>query len=97
MTDRMMCPTNPFDHQPRTRIVFGIDAVDRVGELASELGARRVLLVTDAGISDAGHAQRAREKLHTVCRAPPRSPCSLVGAKSVARKKPGPRKVLGAR
>ena len=63
MTDRMMCPTNPFDHQPRTRIVFGIDAVDRVGELASELGARRVLLVTDAGISDAGHAQRAREKL----------------------------------
>ena len=63
MTDCMMYPTNSFDHQPHTRIVFGIDAADRTGELASELGARRVLLVTDAGIRDAGHAQRVCEKL----------------------------------
>jgi len=48
-----------FDHQPRTRIVFGVDSLERLGELARELSARRVLLVTDAGIVAAGHAERA--------------------------------------
>jgi alcohol dehydrogenase len=47
-----------FDHQPRTRIVFGINAVERAGDLAREIGARRVLLVTDPGIVAAGHAAR---------------------------------------
>jgi len=48
-----------FDYTPRTRIVFGEDAVERIGELARELGARRALLVTDKGIVAAGHAGRA--------------------------------------
>ena len=45
-----------FDYQPRTRLVFGAGSVDRVGELARDVGARHVLLVTDAGIVAAGHA-----------------------------------------
>src|SRR6266566_1396857 len=53
----------PFDHQPRTRLIFGVNSVDRVGELARELGAKRVLFVTDAGIVAAGHAERAQLSL----------------------------------
>jgi alcohol dehydrogenase len=52
-----------FDYQPRTRIVFGLNSVERVGELARDLGAKRVLLVTDPGIVAAGHAGRVRRKL----------------------------------
>jgi alcohol dehydrogenase len=48
-----------FDLQPRTRLVFGNDSLERVGELARELGGNRVLLVTDKGIVAAGHAARA--------------------------------------
>ena len=55
--------TFAFDHQPRTRLVFGCGTLDRVGELAQELGGRRVLLVTDPGIVRAGHARRATECL----------------------------------
>ncbi|MEQ1861167.1 MAG: iron-containing alcohol dehydrogenase [Chthoniobacteraceae bacterium] len=50
-----------FDWQPRTRLIFGPDSLDRVGEVARELGGRRALLVTDAGIVAAGHASRAAE------------------------------------
>jgi alcohol dehydrogenase class IV len=62
----------PFDHQPRTRIVFGIDAAARAGELARETGMKRVLLVTDPGVVAAGHAERVRQSLdkagvETVC------------------------------
>ena len=52
-----------FDHQPRTRIVFGPNSVDQAGELAGTLGARRVLVVTDAGLVTAGHAQRVERSL----------------------------------
>ena len=52
-----------FDSQPRTRIVFGIGCARRAGELAAELGARRVLLVTDPGIVAAGHAQTVQQSL----------------------------------
>jgi alcohol dehydrogenase len=48
----------PFDYQPRTRIVFGPDKVDTLGELAGELGARRALVISDPGIVAAGHAAR---------------------------------------
>ncbi|HEY2342569.1 MAG TPA: iron-containing alcohol dehydrogenase, partial [Chthoniobacteraceae bacterium] len=48
-----------FDHQPRTRMVYGPDTLERVGELARELGGHRALLVTDRGIVAAGHAGRA--------------------------------------
>jgi alcohol dehydrogenase len=49
-----------FDWQPRTRLVFGPGMLAQVGDLASELGVRRVLLVTDKGIVAAGHLDRAR-------------------------------------
>ncbi|HEX3718562.1 MAG TPA: iron-containing alcohol dehydrogenase [Verrucomicrobiae bacterium] len=52
-----------FDHQPRTRIVFGNGAADRAGELARQINVKKVLLVTDAGILAAGHAERVRESL----------------------------------
>lgn len=52
-----------FDYQPRTRLVFGPKKADRVGELASELGCRRVLVVTDPGIVKAGHSQQIERAL----------------------------------
>lgn len=48
----------PFDFQPRTRIVFGPDKIESLGELAGELGARRAMVVTDPGIVEAGHVER---------------------------------------
>jgi alcohol dehydrogenase len=53
----------PFDHAPRTRIVFGPGSLDQLGELARAMSARRALLVTDRGIVAAGHAERARRAL----------------------------------
>src|SRR5690242_12573412 len=53
----------PFDHQARTRLVFGVNCVERAGELARELGSKKVLLVTDAGIVAAGHAERVSQLL----------------------------------
>jgi alcohol dehydrogenase len=48
-----------FDFQPRTRVIFGADTMERVGEMARELGGRKVLLVTDKGLAAAGHPARA--------------------------------------
>jgi alcohol dehydrogenase len=56
-------PTGLFDFVPRTRLVFGAGSVGRVGELAAELGGKRVLLVTDPGIVKAGHAAQVQESL----------------------------------
>ena len=53
----------PFDHQPRTRLVFGNGALARVGELAREFGGSRVLIVSDPGIVKAGYVARARSFL----------------------------------
>jgi alcohol dehydrogenase len=47
-----------FDFQPRTRIVFGPGKIEALGELASELGARRALVVSDPGVVAAGHTAR---------------------------------------
>ncbi len=47
-----------FDHEPRIRLVFGRGSSMRAGQLARDLGGRRVLLVTDPGIVAAGHAGR---------------------------------------
>jgi alcohol dehydrogenase len=52
-----------FDWQPRTRLVFGPNSVERVGEFARELSRGNVLLVTDPGIVAAGHAARVRKLL----------------------------------
>ena len=32
------CPLPAFDYQPRTRLAFGVDRVQDVGELAREIG-----------------------------------------------------------
>jgi alcohol dehydrogenase len=53
----------PFDHQPTTRVVFGSNAIERVAALGRELRAQRVLVVTDPGIVEAGHAQRVEHIL----------------------------------
>lgn len=58
------CPVfAPFDHQPRTRLVFGPNAAERAGELARHIGVKKVLLVTDAGVVAAGHLERVRRSL----------------------------------
>ncbi len=49
----------PFDHQPRTRLVFGNGTLARVGEFAREYGGTRVLVVSDPGIVKAGYTERA--------------------------------------
>jgi len=56
-------PLQPFDFHSPTRVVFGPGAVHSLGELARELGATRVLLVTDTGLQAAGHPQRAQQSL----------------------------------
>jgi alcohol dehydrogenase len=48
-----------FDSRPRTRVVFGLNTLERLGELASELSARKSLIVTDPHIVAAGHVERA--------------------------------------
>ncbi len=52
-----------FDYQPTTRVLFGAGVVSQVGEVVSSLSAGRVLLVTDAGLKQAGHEQRVLESL----------------------------------
>ena len=52
-----------FNFQSRTRVVSGPGCLDRLGALACELRAKKILLVTDAGIVAAGYAARARQNL----------------------------------
>ncbi|MFK7821245.1 MAG: iron-containing alcohol dehydrogenase [Planctomycetaceae bacterium] len=52
-----------FDYRPQTRVVFGSGTLSRLGDLSRELGANRVLLVTDSGLEKVGHAERGRKVL----------------------------------
>lgn len=45
-------------------IHFGPNAIDRLGELARSIGAKRALIVTDHGVRAAGHVTRAETILH---------------------------------
>jgi alcohol dehydrogenase len=56
-------PTD-LDYTPQTRFIFGPGSVNRIGDLVTELGARKVLLVTDPGVEEAGHPARVQELLH---------------------------------
>ena len=47
-----------FDYQPRTRVVFGENCVEQLGDLVLEQGGSRPLLVSDPGIVQAGHTER---------------------------------------
>lgn len=62
-TEPLLPSLAAFDHQPRTRIVFGAGCVEQAGKLAAELGGQRVLVVTDKGIVNAGHAARVEHVL----------------------------------
>ena len=42
-----------------TRLVYGVNSIESLGDEAGALGATRVLVVTDRGVADAGHAERA--------------------------------------
>lgn len=62
----------PITHSPKSswaadvggiHVVFGEGALERLGELTVELGARSALLVTDPGLEQAGHADRATDSL----------------------------------
>ena len=64
-------PLQPFDFHTPTRVVFGPGTLDRLGEVARELGGNRALLVTDPGLRHVGHPQRA------IAVAPRRGPGSL--------------------
>jgi alcohol dehydrogenase len=50
---------NSFDFQPRTRVIFGAGAIERLGDLAGELRLRRTLLVADRGLAASGHVDEA--------------------------------------
>lgn len=58
-----MTMTIGFDFQPRTRVVFGAGAVDRLGELTRTIGTS-AFLVTDPGLVAAGHVERVRRGLN---------------------------------
>lgn len=51
-----------FDYDPRTRVVFGAGVLSRLGDVAKALGSR-ALLVTDKGLKEAGHEDRALQAL----------------------------------
>ena len=53
----------PFNSEPRTRLIFGVNTIEQIGQLALGLPASRVLLVTDPGIVRAGHAERVQRLL----------------------------------
>jgi alcohol dehydrogenase len=55
-------PTS-FDFQPSIRVVFGENSISQIGHFAKELGGRRVLLVSDPGLVQAGHVARALDSL----------------------------------
>ncbi len=55
--------TSAFDFSLTTRTVFGAGALSQLGDLACEYGASQVLLVTDQGLAQAGHEDRAVQSL----------------------------------
>ena len=52
-----------FDFQSSTRVVFGENVLDQLGDLTRALGGLRVLLVTDPGIIRAGIPEKALDSL----------------------------------
>jgi alcohol dehydrogenase len=48
-----------FDYYSRTRVIFGIGTIQRLGDLARELNFHRTLLVADRGLVASGHVAEA--------------------------------------
>lgn len=55
--------TAPFDYQPRTHVIFGCGAFSQLGAIVAKYKVQRVLLVTDAGLREAGHSETAIRSL----------------------------------
>lgn len=53
----------PFEFQPRTRVVFGAGAISRLGAFARDLNFRKTLLVADRGLVRSGHVAEALSPL----------------------------------
>ena len=69
-----------------TRLVHGAGAIARVGDLASQLGVTRPLLVTDKGVVEAGLADAALAHLENAVlfdQVRPNPDIALVGHASV--------------
>ncbi|MCO6439302.1 MAG: iron-containing alcohol dehydrogenase [Phycisphaerae bacterium] len=62
MTDKGPSLPAVLEHSP-VHVVFGACGLTKLGALAREEGAQRVLLVTDPGIREAGHVGRAEASL----------------------------------
>ena len=52
-----------FSFRAATRLLVGPGTIAQLGQAASELGGRRVLVVSDAGVIDVGHTQAGLEAL----------------------------------
>lgn len=52
-----------FDARPSPRLLFGPGRLSEISQLATSLAAKRILLVTDPGILQSGHAQRTCDLL----------------------------------
>lgn len=50
-------PTD-LDHTPGTRLVFGDGALEHLGNLCAEHGVKRVMIISDPGVTRAGHTER---------------------------------------
>jgi len=61
-----MTPPFTFEFRPLTRVISGPGTLIRLGEVVRDLGGQRVLLVTDPGLEEAGHPQRAEQYLRQV-------------------------------
>ena len=53
----------PFEFIPPTRVVYGVGALDQLGELAREYGFSKTLIVSDPPIVATGAVERARAVL----------------------------------
>ena len=53
----------PFDSSHRTRLIFGEGKLELLGQLARSLRAQSALIVSDQGILEAGHHDRAEKSL----------------------------------
>ena len=53
----------PFDFQPKTRIIFGENTLVQLGGLTKALGGARVLVVSDPGVVSAGIVENALHSL----------------------------------
>ncbi|MCA8982682.1 MAG: iron-containing alcohol dehydrogenase [Planctomycetaceae bacterium] len=61
--DPNLFPVPTFDFSLNTRVVSGPGTLSRLGDLVTEYGGSRVLLVTDQGLAHAGHEQHATQAL----------------------------------